>query len=117
MVFVIRCLYSAVSFTLVREQRFIRIIIIIIVVVVKISLLLNRYRLRVWIPSKKSFGEGFSQPEIISSVLLLLRSIHVKVTIQDGRHMTPYRQIGNTSSRTSHDVILAYIKHFVKDVP
>ena len=29
-IFVIRCLYSAVSLTLVREQRFIRIIIIII---------------------------------------------------------------------------------------
>ena len=29
MVFVIRCLYSAVSLTLIREQRFLRIIIII----------------------------------------------------------------------------------------
>ena len=32
-VFVIRCLYSAVSLTLVREQRFIRIIIIIIIII------------------------------------------------------------------------------------
>ena len=31
-VFVIRCLYSAVSLTLVKEQRFIRIIIIIIII-------------------------------------------------------------------------------------
>ena len=32
--FVIRCLYSAVSLTLVKEQRFIRIIIIIIIIIV-----------------------------------------------------------------------------------
>ena len=32
-VFVIRCLYRAVSSTLVREQRFIRIIIIIIIII------------------------------------------------------------------------------------
>ena len=31
-IFVIRCLYNAVSLTLVREQRFIRIIIIIIII-------------------------------------------------------------------------------------
>ena len=31
-VFVVRCLYSAVSLTLVREQRFIRIIIVIIII-------------------------------------------------------------------------------------
>ena len=34
-VFVIRCLYSVVSLTLVREQRFIRIVIITIVIIIK----------------------------------------------------------------------------------
>ena len=34
-VFVIRCLYSAMSLTLVREQRFIIIILIIIIIIVR----------------------------------------------------------------------------------
>ena len=40
-VFVIRCLYSAVSLTLVREQRLIRIIYLFIVVVVVVVVVLS----------------------------------------------------------------------------
>ena len=42
--FVIRCLYSAVSLTLVREQRFIRIIIIIIIIIITIIIIISTMR-------------------------------------------------------------------------
>ena len=63
-VFVIRCLCSAVSLTLVRKQRFVKIIIVVVVVIIIIIVFYCLHR-------RISFGSSKSPENIASCVLLI----------------------------------------------